>query len=251
MQVRRYPLILAALVISAAAFGQSPALNQARWLEDFQQLLQEMSSHYANLEWAVNERRMDLPQLREETEKALQQAHDDTAARRVLDHFVDSFGDGHLEIDWPKPDSDEIQQPAHAPFCQRLGYKTRGKAGVDFTLVPGFSPDDTGKFFSGGLLKLANGGNLGIIRLGVFTEKAFPEACQEAVQQLNLNDHENCEEACADKIELATADVLTAALAARARELRRAGTQALLIDITHNGGGSDWVEAAIRTLSPK
>ena len=243
--------MLAAVAASAAAFGQTSTFNRVPWLEDFQQLLQEMSSHYANLEWALNERHMDLPHLRQETENALQHAHDDAEARRVLGHFVDAFGDGHLEIDWPKPDSDELQPAADAPLCQRLGYKTRGKEGIEFRLVPGFSLATRNQPFLGGLLKVPTGKSFGVIRLGVVTEKAFPEACQEAVRQLHLNDHESCNESCANKIELGTANVLTAALTARATELRRAGAQALIIDITHNGGGSDWVEAAVRALSPK
>lgn len=68
------------------------------WIEDFDHLRQEMSSHYANVEWAVDQRGMELPRLRAETEDALRQARDDAEARRILERFVDAFGDGHLEI---------------------------------------------------------------------------------------------------------------------------------------------------------
>ena len=57
-----------------------------------------MSSHYANVEWAVDQRGMELPRLRAETEDALRQARDDAEARRILERFVDALGDGHLEI---------------------------------------------------------------------------------------------------------------------------------------------------------
>jgi hypothetical protein len=79
-----------------------------------------MSSHYANLEWAVEDRKMDLPQLRRETEAKLREASDDAGARRVLDKFLASFGDGHLEIEWskvssqPKPAADPPQS-----LCER------------------------------------------------------------------------------------------------------------------------------------
>lgn len=39
-------------------------------------------------------------------------------------------------------------------------------------------------------------------------------------------------------------------LALRIRELQRLGATALLVDITGNGGGSEWAEAAARVLSP-
>src|SRR5437667_10302354 len=117
---------------------------------------------------------MDLPKLRVETEAALQQARVAADARRTLDHFVDSFGDGHLERNWPKGDSQAPTAADHASLCERLGYKGRRKAWIDFSLLPQFSPLPTedGVFFSGGLLKLPSGKTLGIIRIGVFSEKA-------------------------------------------------------------------------------
>lgn len=42
------------------------------WLEDFEQLKAEMSAHYANLEWAVAERGVDLQQLSAETDTRCQ-----------------------------------------------------------------------------------------------------------------------------------------------------------------------------------
>jgi Peptidase family S41 len=50
-------------------------------------------------------------------------------------------------------------------------------------------------------------------------------------------------------VEVAAANALGAALAARARALRDAGATSLLVDATQNGGGSDWVEVAARTLA--
>jgi hypothetical protein len=38
-------------------------------------------------------------------------------------------------------------------------------------------------------------------------------------------------------------------LAQRAAELQSAGASAMLVDITQNGGGSDWIDPAVRTLS--
>ena len=81
---------------------QSPNFDPKPWLEDFHQILDEMSSHYANLDWALDGRKMDLPRLRSETEGKLRESSDDGAARRVLDKFLAGFGDGHLELRWPK-----------------------------------------------------------------------------------------------------------------------------------------------------
>jgi hypothetical protein len=72
---------------SYSNMNQAPAniLDPAPWLEDFHQVLSEMSSHYANLERAVDDRKMDLPRLRLDTEAKLRAATNELDARRILD----------------------------------------------------------------------------------------------------------------------------------------------------------------------
>jgi Peptidase family S41 len=222
------------------------------WIEDFHQLLQEMGTHYANLEWAVNERHMDLPDLGKKTEDALQHARSDSDARAAIKTFLDSFGDGHLEIEWFGADVSASDSKPEADICERLGYRPRGKPGIDYSLLTQLSPVPSAeaRLFPGGILK-AGGRTFGLIRIGVFTEKGFPDVCHQAVQHIGLSANGACNGACADKVELKTSDLLTAALTLRAEQLRHAGANALLIDITRNGGGSDWVDAPPRALSPK
>jgi hypothetical protein len=98
-----------------------------------------MSTHYANLEWAVNDRRMDLPDLRKETEDALQSAHGDADAQAAFKNFLNSFGDGHLHIEWPVTDK-ETPKAASNALCERLGYHPRGKPGLDYSLISGLAP---------------------------------------------------------------------------------------------------------------
>jgi hypothetical protein len=257
---RTSQVCLIAIAAITSALAQQPArgiavskFSPTPWLEDFHQLLREMSSHYANLDWAIEERRMDLPKLRVDTEAALNLAHDPTEARAVFDHFVAAFADGHLELDWPQTDSGPLPAFDHASLCERLGYKRRGKASIDFSLLRQFSelPAEEGTLFPGGLLRLSSGKTFGVIRIGVFSEKAYPEACQQAEPALGLADNANCDDACGEKIAIRAGDVLTAALTVRAEKLRHAGATALLVDITGNGGGSDWVEAPPRALSSK
>ncbi|HVI08862.1 MAG TPA: S41 family peptidase [Candidatus Binatia bacterium] len=222
------------------------------WLDDFHQALSEMSSHYANLVWAVEDRKMDLQRLRIDTEAKLRVASDENNARRVLEQFIASFGDGHLEIEWPKS-SAQPKPPASPPqsLCDRLGYKTRLHPGLDFSELSEFFPLDTpeAKFFPGGLLRLRSGTVFGVIRIGLFSEHSYPEVCAQAVRDLRVSETAECDEKCEDQVQLATANLLTSALVKRAAALGAVGATALLIDITHNGGGSDWVDAPPRALS--
>jgi hypothetical protein len=139
------------------------AFNSHPWLEDFQQLLHEMSAHYGNLEWALRDRRMDLPRLRVETEEALQHAHSDAAAREILEHFTDAFGDDHLVIDWPNEDTQASTGTGNVGLCERLGYHVRGKAGLDYSLLPGLSPLPSQEvLFAGGLWRLSDSKAFGL-----------------------------------------------------------------------------------------
>jgi hypothetical protein len=247
-------LLLVSLAVARtsghSANPQEPvAFDSLRWIADFQQLISEMSGHYAGLEFAVEERKIDLPKLKAETEAGLRSAKSDTDAYRVLQRFLGAFGDGHLEIEWPDRSATPSGKSERS-VCSALGYDARLKAGLDFSSVPTFSELDTadGEFYPGGLLRLPSGKVVGVLRIGLFTEHAFPELCERAVKGDHLLDGA-CNEICANHVELQVANFLTAGLSSRAKALRAAGATVLLVDITHNGGGSDWVEAAARELS--
>ncbi len=245
---------------TAAQEAARPAWSDAdreKWLADFYQLLEEMSSHYANLEWAVTDRHMDLPSLRVDTENKIRSAEDEEHARKAFQNFFNAFGDGHLNVRWQSANTAE--QPASAatkPLCERLGYVSRNKAGVNLSLLPGFQTvdDADANFFPGGILRLPGGSAYGVIRIALFSEHNYPQVCEAAVEQLKLAEAEksSCkpDSPCDEKLRLATGNLLLKALERRIGSLQKAGAQRFLVDITNNGGGSDWVNPLVRTLSP-
>jgi hypothetical protein len=248
------------ILLALTGFG-SPGVSQSNsaqdgnyasgpWLEDFHQLLSEMSAHYANLDWAIRDRHMNLPMLRQETETKLSEAKSEREARRILNQFLESFGDGHLEISWSKPE--DPPAPTKPGLCERLGYTAHVSPGLDFSVLPSFTPvrSEDSAFFPAGLLRLDDGRLLGTLRIALFTEHAYPEVCEQAVHKLNIARDAECDASCGRRIGDETANLLTAALVRLENALRQAGATALLVDVTHNGGGSDWVEAPPRALSP-
>lgn len=255
-----------AFVITVAAFATFEAVcadqtqtsaaepfNPRPWQEDFSQLLDAMTNHYANLEWAVTGRHMNLPKLRETTEQALSKAQSETEARAAMEKFMNAFGDGHLEIDWRKAAPEAGPTNVYADICQTLGYSMRGNGpGVDFTQLPQFSPlpSEEAVFYPGGLLRISVKQTIGIIRIGLLAEKGYPEACESVVKTLGLAQDAKCDSDCGDRVQLAVANYLTAALLRRATALRKAGATSLLLDITGNGGGTNWAEIPPRVLSP-
>ncbi len=209
-----------------------------------------MSSHYANLEWAANDRRVDLPKLKDRTEDRLQQAKSDAEARRAFESFLRAFGDAHLEIDWR--DAGKSSR-SDASLCDRLGYdQTDRNGGIDWSVFPGYTPveDADSGDFPGGILRLSGSRNVAVVRIGLFSEHAHSALCKEAQHKFGYADNAKCDDACADDFELAVSNLLTAALERRVQSLRRAGATSLLIDITGNGGGTNWVEPAARVLTP-
>ena len=257
---RVFALALLALLATGCAHSPAPALrsepahfDRAAWLDDFATLLAEMDAHYANLDFAVTTRRMDLPSVRETTIERLRKARTTEQAQAALRAFLKAFGDGHLTIDWPVKPSADVDVAPSGPLCARLGYERAPVGGVDFTSVAGFTPlapegDDD---FPGGLVHLASGRTWGTLRISLFMETVHPRLCEVARRALALGDDAACDDACEERLQTAVANLLTAALERRLAQLARAGASAILVDITHNGGGSDWVDPATRALTPR
>ena len=103
--------------------------------------------------------------------------------------------------------------------------------------------------FSGGLLTLHDGAKIGLIRIAEFSEHAFPSECEKAIREMRLTDESKCDKGCERNIAVQTANLLTEAIVKRANQFRGLGASAILLDLTHNDGGSDWNEAVVRSLS--
>lgn len=218
------------------------ALTSDAWLQDFQQLMDEMSSHYANLDSAIDDRKMDLPDLRRRTVESLKKAKSDEEARQALDSFMRAFGDGHASIDW-RPQSSPSAADTPKTLCERLRYRAReDTSGIDFARLREFTPTR--------ILKLSGDRRVGVIRILLFSHDIHPQLCQAAMKTLSLTDESACDFECEIRVQRAVSDLLTADLERQLEALRSAGATAILVDLTGNGGGTDWVEAAARVLTP-
>ncbi|HEV2802596.1 MAG TPA: S41 family peptidase [Pyrinomonadaceae bacterium] len=220
----------------------------------------EMADHYANLEWAIEHRGLDLKQLSERTETRLRQARTDAEAQAVIESFLGEFGDGHLYIEWARKGGDTTtghadSRPAKQPaLCERLGYRSQDATPrLVFSRLNNFREVKTedSRYFPTGVLSLPGGRNVGVIRIHLFSEYMFPDLCEKAVSEAGLTGESPCDEECDERIERAAANLLTAAFARQITSLKRSKIHALMVDITGNGGGTNWAEAAARTLTAK
>ncbi|MBD0319304.1 MAG: hypothetical protein ICV87_03160 [Gemmatimonadetes bacterium] len=237
------------LILPRGAHAQQRP-DTAAWFADFAQLKAELAGHYANLTWAVEERGLTLPELSRTTEDALRNAQSEAAARAAIERFLNAFGDGHLEVRWPAGEAAPVAKAQSV--CERLGYAPAQRGGgIRFELLPDFrwlpSPDSVP--FRAGVL-LSDGDTLGILRIPSFEDNIYPALCERAAQTFGVAADGPCDEACGARVEAEAANQLTAVLERRVAMLQAEGITRLLVDLTRNGGGSNWVEAAARTLTP-
>ena len=240
--------VAADVCAAAAAFDPNP------WIEDLRQIRTAFSEKYANFEWAVFEREIDLSDLFAQAEGRLRDATGDEEAKEVVDRLMRTLGDGHVRVRWAVRRSGFRTTPTplvRSDVCQRLGYDAAMSGDPLGPHIPGYQPlpnDIASEFPTGWILSARQ--RVGVIRIGLFAPQGSPELCRSALSRLSIEPNASCDEECAARVESAAYGIMSRDLAARIRALQRLGATTLLIDLTGNGGGSQWAEAAARIVSP-
>lgn len=247
-----------ALAAAPAAFAQTgpaapPAFDSAGWVADLEQVREAMSSHYANLEWAATEREAPLGALFAMGTQRLAATRSEAEAREVFERLERYLGDGHVDFVWPRAGGaggpSGPQQADDRPPCESLGFRADSRdGGAVATRLSGYRPLDGDSGFPAGVVEV-DGRTVGVIRIALFSPQAHPAACAAALAELKPTG-EPCDEACTDRLWTLAADRVTADFSDRLRALKAAGATTLLVDIAGNGGGSEWVEAVARTVTP-
>jgi hypothetical protein len=248
----------AAAIVALGMSGTAAALGPGDWQADLDALQAGLARNYANFEYTLTERRIDLPRLAARARDALASATDDRERRRVLEQLLRDLRDPHVSITWPpekpKPAAaaavQEDARPPAAAACPPDLASLATRPGIAFARLPGYRAlaDAEARWFDAGLATDRNGQVLGVLRIGIFLERAYAPACAEAATALGLRPQDPCDEACTERVERATVQRLNAALALTVRELEQDGAKQLVIDVTDNGGGSDWAEVLARIL---
>lgn len=241
--------------LATATAAQSPVWSPDPWLADLAQMRAALAEKYANLDWLTGEREVDVDAGFERAAAMIRAARDDGGARAVFEFLIRRIGDGHVAIRWPAPPaaSPSASPPPPAPdpaaLCRRLGYNARQSSPGIAPALAGYRPVEAGGMFATGMVE-AGGERVGILRIGVFQPQGGPGWCERAIAALAVDPAQPCDEACADHILTWAYRQMTAEFEARIARLRTEGATVLLVDISGNGGGSEWAEAAARSVSP-
>jgi hypothetical protein len=237
-----------ALPTVAAAWNPQP------WVEDLAQIRAVMDAKYANMDWLLTERELDLPGLFERAERAVRNAGSDAAAAAVFDRLMTRIGDGHVGLSWPRPAPPPAagpppSEPAPTPqsFCRSIGYDGPASLGLAPALL-GYTPLPDSEILPAGTASVG-GVRTGFLRIAIFQPQGSPALCTQAVAALAIPIDRPCDDQCQDRIVTHAYRALGEAMLNRLARLKAAGAQALVVDITGNGGGSEWTEAAARMLS--
>lgn len=250
------------LVAAAAAFlmGSAPAAAQPDswspepWLEDLTELRTALETKYANLQWLLTERELDLAGLFDRAGGALRGARSDSDAVAIFNRIVARIDDGHVALAWPRsstpaaaPSSPPTPSPTIEAYCRARGFDARVSPWVGPAL-PGYVAVADGDRFPAGVMDVG-GIRAGILRIGKFEPGGTPSLCPDAVRALALALDRPCDIDCGDRIATHAYWRLTTELEERIGQLKAAGASILIVDVSGNGGGSEWVQAVARMLS--
>jgi len=222
-----------AMLCAASPAPKAKSFDRALWKADFQRIKAGLAQGYANLDWQIEKRTFNLIRADSQISAMLDKANSDVEAVVIFYRLVDAFHDPHLQLlPGPPPETasllprqNSIEPIAAADTCSNAPYSDKkpttslpyAKAAEWREVTPG--P------FQAGLL-----GNVGVIRIPSFDEQHYLTACR-AVAKPGMEGRD---------LQLATRAELNRQLIALIGQLRSQGMTKLAIDISGNGGGSEW-----------
>ena len=234
-----------------AAVPVSAAEREA-WLADYAGLKASMQQGYANLDWIVGHRGLDLAALDRETIERLRAAQGRADAVSAIDDFFTAFHDPHFrpargrapEVSLrnatgqaPGGNTDEDAAAGDEPLsqsCTELDYKSEAPKGIfDHASLKDWAPLESPYFTAG------TSGRMALLRIASFDERNYLSACEATWRPYRT----------ARETQLATRAALQDELTRLAGVLSSARAEVLAIDVTGNGGGSEWSEEAAALFS--
>lgn len=229
-----------AFLAGSAAAVDVATYDEDAWLADYERLKGALAQDYANLDWMVEKRGLDLVAFDGETRDRLMGARSRVQAFMAINDFIRRFGDPHLRMKLTR--EEDGARPAVAAFaaeqivsppvqsCEAAGYSSDEQAFAPWLAsVPGLVILDDGPF------PTALHGKTGIVRIGDFGDDKYLSACQAALRQ-GMSE---------ETLKRATRDRLDAEMRAAIAQLKAAGAKRLVVDVTGNGGGTEWVSEII------
>jgi hypothetical protein len=250
-------LVLVALVLAVAVLDVA-TYDARAWQADYGRLKQDMAQGYANLDWIAAHRQLDLAALDRHTTAALEGAHSRVRAFLALRRFIRAFRDPHLRLVTGQRSTDEPHVPVAVASssagslpasadvadtdppagedCAAAGYEEGDHAfHFPFDQVRGWQAVGAGDFPTGLI------GDLGVLRIAQFGEDRYAAVCRQVFRPgIGMR-----------ALQLAVREVAQRRLVEAIRALQARGARRLLVDVSGNGGGTEWVTEVVALLSDR
>lgn len=211
-----------------------PTFDVAPWKADFERIKLGLAQGYANLDWQVDKRGINLTRADGQIRKMLENAGSNVEAALIFAKLVDAFDDPHLALKFGSPPESatllplqsNVDGPSGARDACGAARYSDGKTATRLTYpqAPNWLQVSDGPFLSGMIE------DIGIIRIPAFGEDRYLAACK-AVAKPTMD---------ARELQLATRAELNRQIVELISTLRKRGMRKLAIDITGNGGGTEW-----------
>jgi len=254
--MRRAAVLLALSLTALASGARAASFDPTPWREDYADLKAELQKSYANLAWfASPQGGVDLPALDRQTRRQIDGAENDAQAAQAIRSFVAGLGDGHFsELPrlapapaGPAPAARDLKGLDAPTACAAMGYahRTTVAFSAPFEALPGFTlvADGAPKPFRAGVLPLADGRKLGVVRIPRFRQQEYPELCEAAWSPDRPPSRSDLSDA--------TQALVLKALAERLKALAAAGADTVLVDVGGDGGGNDLGDWMVRLFTDR
>ncbi|MCB0377898.1 MAG: hypothetical protein KDD33_05335 [Bdellovibrionales bacterium] len=232
------------------------------YLEDFEALKTHISKSYANLEYLLKHYQIDPYELNKQTISEIKAAKNERQAIDALKGFVKKFHDGHFKLREPKNDkSDRTNDNKKLPIskttpaekaCTSLDFTWDKDYGFRFPIA-GVTVKDRGGVEFPYLVFEGNKRRIGIVRVSDFRTTVYPKICIGSWEKYKTKFESSCDEKCQDDfIHSFMREAIVNQFYKSLEKVRAAKVDALVVDVTNNGGGTDWVEdiTALTTTKP-
>ena len=251
---RSVALALLALLASASGHADT-GIDQPAWRADFAVLKERLQQNYAHLAWVASPQSgVDLPALERTAQHALEEARTDGQAEQALRSFLAGFGDGHLSLLERQPSFPPAPAPATmdprtldaSTGCSVLGVADEGRHDFSVPLqsLPGYQALSTqaDPALRSGIMTLADGRQIGVLRLHEFDALRYPGLCHRLWPQLRHADSVR-------DMRSTLANAWVAEIAATLRRFQQQSVDAVLVDVGSNPGGDDSGDTLARLFS--
>jgi hypothetical protein len=268
------------LMLAVTALTLRTPARVRQWLAEYDSTRHYLASADANFDWVVARRKIDLPTLDSTTRERVAHSWTSLSAAWTVRSFVRRFDDGHTRA-WVRPAIwwQGIRGSGPAPASSGAGIAASDVAtpvapalgrdmsaaeacsavGLDIDARPdGWSlpfPDAAGAElmpdaeFPAVIVPLPDGGKVGILRVANFGHEHFGPSCERAWAAYRTSLPVPCTGDCVSRLEAAVMREAGERAAHLARDLQRRGADAVVVDITGNGGGSEMADAMARALT--